>query len=303
MSANEPTHGSYLGYQRGRYLKWALGLAGACLLLYVVDDPLEGSSGSSALGYGLGSLGGMLILWLTWLGVRKRQYRQPGRLKGWVSAHVYLGLALLLIGTLHSGLQFGWNVHTLAWVLMVLVIVSGVIGVLCYSTFPRALMRLPHTGTRRQQLAEIIELNQRAITLADRIEPDIHRQVVRSCAQMMVGGSLWEQLRGPRPHRGTLIGALQGALTRSSAQGSERPHDGTMSFMASQVLKAGGSERNQRLRQLIDVLVLRDQKLWRLNREICLTTRMRAWLILHVPLSIALLAALLSHVVVVFLYW
>lgn len=303
MSASEPTHGSYLAYQRGRYLKWALGLAAASLLLYLVDQPLEGSSGSTALGYGLGTLGAVLILWLTWLGVRKRQYQQPGRLKGWVSAHVYLGLSLLVVGTLHSGLQFGWNIHTLAWALMVLVIASGVIGVLCYSAFPRALMRLPHSGTRKQQLAEILELNQRAMALADTIEPEIHRQVVRSCGQMQLGGTLWQQLRGPRPASATLIHQLQGALSGSGDPLAGRPHGGTMAFMASQVLKASGSQRNKLLRQLVDVLALRDQKVWRLNREITLNTRMRAWLLLHVPLSMALLAALLGHVLIVFMYW
>lgn len=303
MSASEPTHGSYLAYQRGRYLKWALCLAAASLVLYLVDQPLEGSSGSTALGYGLGTLGAALILWLSWLGVRKRQYQQPGRLKGWVSAHVYLGLSLLVVGTLHSGLQFGWNIHTLAWALMVLVIASGVVGVLCYSAFPRALMRLPHSGTRQQQLAEIIELNQRAIALADTIDPEIHRQVVRSCGQMKVGGTLWQQLRGPQAASATLIHHLQGALSGSGDRLTERPHDGTMAFMASQVLKAPGSQRNKQLRQLVDVLTLRDQKVWRLNREITLNTRMRAWLLLHVPLSMALLAALLGHVLIVFMYW
>lgn len=303
MSASEPTHGSYLAYQRGRYLKWAMGLALITLLLYVVDRPLEGSSGSTALGYGLGSLGGLLILWLTWLGVRKRQYQKPGRLKAWVSAHVYLGLSLLVIGTLHSGLQFGWNIHTLAWALMVLVILSGVVGVLCYSTFPRALMRLPHGGTRKQQLAEIIELNQRAIALADTIEPEIHRQVVRSCEKMQVGGTLWRQLRGPRPASVALMHQLQGALSGAGEDPADRPHDGTLVFMASQVLKGTGSQRNKQLRQLVDVLALRDQKVWRLNREITLNTRMRAWLLLHVPLSMALLAALLGHVLIVFMYW
>lgn len=303
MSASEPTHASYLAYQRGRYLKWALGFAATSVAVYVVDQPLEGSSGSTALGYGLGSVGAALILWLTWLGVRKRQYQQPGRLKGWVSAHVYLGLSLLVVGTLHSGFQFGWNIHTLAWVLMVVVIASGIVGVLCYSVFPRALMRLPHSGTRQQQLAEIIELNQRAMSLADTIEPEIHRQVVRSCEKMRIGGTLWQQLRGPRPASVSLIHQLQGALSGSDDPLAGRPADGTMAFMASQVLKTSGSQRNKLLRQLVDVLALRDQKVWRLNREITLNTRMRAWLLLHVPLSVALLAALIGHVLIVFMYW
>src|SRR6266576_1116997 len=60
-------------------------------------------------------------------------------LKGWTSAHVYLGLSLIVIATLHTGFQFGWNVHTLAYVLMMLVIASGIYGVSAYAFLPQAL--------------------------------------------------------------------------------------------------------------------------------------------------------------------
>ena len=63
------------------------------------------------------------------LGVRKRRYRSgTGSLQGWTSAHVYIGTSLLVIVTLHTAFEFGWNVHTAAYALMVLVIDSGFIG-------------------------------------------------------------------------------------------------------------------------------------------------------------------------------
>lgn len=80
-------------------------------------------------GYTLGTLGALIILVLLWLGVRKRQYLDAqGSLIGWLSAHVYLGLGLAVIVTLHSGFQLGWNVHSLAYVLMLAVIASGLYG-------------------------------------------------------------------------------------------------------------------------------------------------------------------------------
>ena len=40
----------------------------------------------------------LLILWLLWYGVRKRRYASTsGTVQGWLSAHVYLGTALVVI--------------------------------------------------------------------------------------------------------------------------------------------------------------------------------------------------------------
>ena len=42
------------------------------------------------------------------------------------------------MATLHAAFQVGWNVHTLAYVLMLLVIASGIYGVVNYARLPSA---------------------------------------------------------------------------------------------------------------------------------------------------------------------
>src|SRR3546814_6920105 len=69
-------------------------------------------NGGSWYGYTLGTIGAGLILWLTALGYRKRKMTNDyWSLKAWTSAHVYLGLSLMVVGTWHTGFQLGWNVH------------------------------------------------------------------------------------------------------------------------------------------------------------------------------------------------
>jgi O-antigen/teichoic acid export membrane protein len=126
-------HISFLAYDNFRYLKRALAAVVAALVLYIAVTPNGPRYGGGWAGYTLGTIGALLILWLAWFGYRKRNYaprrkyvsrpgtvaaealhppEDPGRLARWLSAHVYLGLALLVIATLHTGFHFGWNVHT-----------------------------------------------------------------------------------------------------------------------------------------------------------------------------------------------
>jgi hypothetical protein len=57
------------------------------------------------------------------------------------------------------------------------------------------------------------------------------------------------------------------------------------------------------LRRLISLLTRKDELLRRARRDVQLKALMDVWLYVHVPLSFALLAALLAHVISVFYYW
>ncbi len=149
-------HQSFLLYNGQFYMRVALALCALAIGAYVFTHPSPRHSGGDWLGYTLGTVGALLIVWLTLLGIRKRAIT-PGRwsLKAWTSAHVYLGLSLIVVGTLHTGFQFGWNVHTLAYVLMLVVIGSGMFGVYYYATLPK-LMSDNRAETGGAQMLEVI---------------------------------------------------------------------------------------------------------------------------------------------------
>ncbi len=136
----EALHEGFLRHAGYRWAKISGGLSLLVVVSYLLIDVTPRHNGGSWYGYALGTIGVGLILWLTALGYRKRRMT-TGRwsLKAWTSAHVWLGLSLIVIGTMHTGFQLGWNVHTLAWVLMMLVILSGLFGVWAYATLPPAL--------------------------------------------------------------------------------------------------------------------------------------------------------------------
>ena len=129
------THVSFLHRANFAPLWIALAFVGLACSAYVWHDPIGGRGGGTVVGYTLGGIATALIFWLMWLGVRKRQYTLAGsRLSKWLSEHVYLGASLLVIIPLHSGFEFGWNVHTLAYALLVVVIFSGFLGVIFYTS-------------------------------------------------------------------------------------------------------------------------------------------------------------------------
>ncbi len=277
------SHESFLVYRRFRYMKWAVWLSLLSLVAYVAYRPiLEPRNGGTWTGYALGGLGALLILWLMWFGVRKRQYAQgPGRLEDWLSAHIYLGLSLIVVGTLHAGFQFGLNIHTLAYALMLTVIASGIYGVYVYARFPQLITVNRSGSTNAKMLNEIVLIDGEARSLALNLGEAISAQVVRSVEETRLGGSAWRQLTGRDPRCATAA-----ALTEIDRLANLAPPD-----------------QLSDIRKLLVVLTQKNQLLRRLRRDIQLKAKMEIWLFFHVPLSFTLLAALIAHIVAVFFYW
>jgi len=151
---------SILAYRRLRYLWVASALAAIAIIAYAFHAPSEPPNGGTWLGYTLGGIGAALILVLAAFGRRKRAYSSRlGSVQGWLSAHVYLGIALVVIVTLHAGFQFGWNVHTLSYVLTCVVAGSGVVGVWFYLRYPGLMSQNRAAQTRDQMLAELADLD------------------------------------------------------------------------------------------------------------------------------------------------
>jgi hypothetical protein len=269
-------------YERFRWLKAAVLLCLASGLAYLVHEPSTGSYGGTWLGYALGTLGALLILWLLWFGIRKRRYASTtGTVQGWLSAHVYLGASLLVIVTLHTGFQVGWNVHTLAYVLMVIVVVSGFYGVYAYGALPTEMTANRGGSTLEALLARVGDIDRDLRGKAAGLPEPLLAAVNASIDRTRLDGSAWQRLSGV--DRACPTAAAVRALSVAGATpdgASSRLHHETFALLA---------EKNELL--------------LRARRDLSIKSRLELWLTLHVPLSLGLLGTLIAHVVSVFLYW
>jgi hypothetical protein len=292
-------HQTILNYGGYRYFWAAILLCLGALVAYIWHDPIGVPNGGSWLGYTLGTIGALLILWLLWFGIRKRRYKSnSGSVAGWLSAHIYLGTTLILISLLHSGFQFGWNIHTYAFVLMLLVIFSGFFGVYAYLRYPALMTRNQQNSSRGAMLQEIAEIDQAALQLADTVDKSIHDAVLQSIQRTRLGGSVWKQLTA-RDASDDALAKLKQAVSSGEGSGDSSQ---TMVMMVD-FLASTTSKKNENLRRLIDLLARKRTLAGRVARDVQLQALMEIWLYVHVPLSIGLLAALTAHIVSVFFYW
>jgi hypothetical protein len=267
-------HVGFLKHKGFRWLWIALVLCGVTIAGYLMIDQQPRPNGGTWYGYTLGTIGFGLIVWLSLLGVRKRRIN-PGAwsLKAWTSAHVYLGLSLVVVGTLHTGFQIGWNVHTLAYVLMLLVIATGIYGVIAYATLPASMSANRKEMTRGQMLDALTAIDRQLETAAQplaRAEADL---VIAALGQDVFAGGALARLTGRYPRCATTR-----ALTRMGA----------------------ATEAERRVTALLEK---RRDQLAQIRGALRIRAMLEVWLFVHIPLTLALIAALIAHVVSVFYYW
>jgi len=289
-----------LQYRNRRYFKVASLVLVASIALYLTQDGDLPPNGGSWQGYTLGTAGAALIVWLSLLGIRKRSYRSTlGTVEGWTSAHVYLGTVLLVIATLHCAFQFGLNVHTLFYALMVAVILSGFFGLFAYMSYPRRLARTRSGRRRKDWLTEFNELDEKIQGLARRCDGHTFAVVESALDRTRLGGGVLAQLDG----RDRSLVLDPGRTGGESKLVANRDQEVVIDYLSASVPRAGKREEALVLQELLALFGRRRSVLRRLRHDIRLQGWLRIWLYVHVPLTVAMLAALVVHVLSVFLYW
>lgn len=311
-----------LKFKNYRYLKATCLLVAIAVAAYASNEPAGGEHyGGTWLGYALGAVSTLIIISQMYYGVRKRftprsserrqyrtgavhkkknegaraapkierraldaveRWRYGGTLQGWLSAHVYLGASLIVLASLHTGFQFGWNVHTLSYVLMLLVITSGFYGMYAYLNYPRLITQNMGEEILDGVLLKIAELDELARLRALGLPDEVNALVLKAQQGTRIGGNLFQQLSGSQRDcpTGLAIQQIQ-QLSRSLIM----------------------NDQPKLMRDLYSVLLQKQRLVLQARNEIMLQARMQFWLYLHAPLSIGLLAALFAHIVAIFYFW
>jgi hypothetical protein len=287
-------HEGFLQHKRMRWLKIGLAISLLAIVGYVAIPAAAGPYGGSWFGYMLGTTGAGLILWLAMLGIRKRAMT-TGRwsLKAWTSAHVWLGLSLIVVATLHTGLKLGWNLATLAWALMMLVIGSGIYGIVVYSALPLQLARGRERQTRTEMMDGLRIIDRQLQGAAQPLGSAAADQVRAAMAQDPFKAGLSRRLSGSDSRCAT-----RAAIEALRAGGGEALRAG-----GGEALRGSSGEQADAITKVLGLMAKRRNVLERIREQLRLRAMLEVWLYVHVPLTVALLAALSAHIISVFYYW
>jgi len=298
------------------FLKAASLLSLVSIFLYVVHDPVGPPSGNSWLGYTLGTIGGFIILWLLWFGVRKRTYiNNRFSLVQWLSGHVWLGTSLLILATLHCGFQFDPNMHTVFYFVMVLTVISGMVGVYFYIKVPATISKNLAKASSVQMHEEVDQIAREALGVAREIDPDVHELILFTVDRLFLGHRLPNRKRLHELERvGTSLVSRRGrVMTSEATQQAEqiglnnpvpmdkRKFEATrlQAFVIDLCFDRSPGDKLQKLLDLINDMV---DRLVRLEKDRVANRRIRIWLLFHVPLSLATVIGLFVHIISVFYY-
>jgi hypothetical protein len=214
------------------------------------------------------------------LAVRRRRYGGSGCVQAWVSAHVYLGIGLVVLATLHSGFHAGWNVHGLAYGLMLAMLATGTYGVYAFLRLPRQMTDNMGDDSFDDLLLKIADLDERARKHALNLSDELNAIVMTAIQQTSVGGGVLRQLIGHHPDCPTQL-----AVRRLHDLGDHRD-----------------PEQSAHHRELYSIMLRKESLLIRARQDVAYRARLEFWMYLHAPLAVATLTAVVAHVVATLLY-
>jgi hypothetical protein len=258
-----------------------LGAATAMYVPYAVHAP-SGPSGGSALGLTFGIAGSAFMVFAGLLAGRKKvPIWRLGRAQNWMRGHLWLGLLSLPIICFHAGFRLGGPLTTVLMVLLIIVVASGVFGALLQHYLPIMMTTEVPSETIFEQIQHVRE------------------QLVASADETIAGaeaGSTSDESAAPladfyrREMRPFLESRGRKHPLLSSPDRSRSTFEGLR-----MLLPLGMQDTAKRLEQICE-----EER--QLRRQSLLHHWLHGWLMLHIPLSFALLLLGVVHAITALRY-
>ncbi len=266
---------------------------------------------SSPLGVGCGVAGGLIVLFEMALLPKKwwrgrRLVRRLGATQAWMRWHVWLGLASLPIILVHAGLGFGGPLPMATLILFLLVILSGVWGLVMQQWLPSKMLASVPNETVATEVDHAVKTH---VTEAERL-------VVELTTVPAEGGDLLPSVRravppGARPTTPVVAGGSAAELKtflrhqlvpylndgrRSRSALVSRAEAGRRFARLATVLPDAARPAVDRLAELCDL-----RRQWDELRR--LHWWLHGWLAVHLPLSVAMTGLMVVHAVRALKFW
>ncbi len=116
-----------------------LGIATAVYIPYAVRSP-AGPRGGSPIGLAFGIIGSAFMVFAGLLAWRKKvPIMRIGRAQAWMRGHLWLGLLSLPIILFHAGFHFGGTLTSVLMALLITVVASGIFGAILQNYLPNVM--------------------------------------------------------------------------------------------------------------------------------------------------------------------
>lgn len=294
--------------------KWfvgsAVGLAVATAVYfpYALHAP-QGPRGGSALGLTFGIAGFAFMLFAGLLGLRKKfPVWRIGRAQSWMRAHLWLGLLSFPLILFHGGFHFGGPLTRVSMWIFVFVWVSGILGAALQHFMPRfQTAQLPMETIYEQidrvrgQLAE--EAGQLVEETCSTLEGEVSRASERQRAMsasagtqggLTVASGLQANQQVSAQLRQFLSDEMRPYLARAGAHETNLGQGGQAQKLFQQFRVLLPPELHSNLDDLENICEEKRQ----LDKQNRLHKILHGWLLVHIPLSYALLLLGAVHAVV-----
>jgi hypothetical protein len=142
-----------------RWIAASLAILLVAVAFYVpyVRTALNGPSGGSVHGLVYGIVGFAFMIFAGLLGARRKVPTwRLGRGTTWMRAHIWLGLVSLPLILLHGGFRLGGSLTTMLMILFGVVWVSGIVGLFLQQTLPRLMLTRVPLETVYEQIDDIV---------------------------------------------------------------------------------------------------------------------------------------------------